>query len=198
MVTFKVVETFRLHVGADLSDLQTAIGTMASEPYSLSQPTMDRGVRFVNLVRDGDELSNDPEPEEAEPQKGLTANEGKRSQSSSWRDSQWHNRQWKDSDWEDRQWKDSDWEDKQWQTTDWTTDSHATDWQDTTHWQDAQWQGGNPCRVCGKVRAEHPGKKFCEDPNWQGGNPCHVCGKVRAEHEGKKFCDLYANKRARV
>jgi hypothetical protein len=188
VVTFKVLETFRLHVGADLSDLQTAIDMMASEPYSLSQPTMDRGVRFVNLVRDGDVQSDDPGSEKAEPQEGLTANEGKRSQSSSWRDSQWHNRQWKDSDWED----------KQWQTTDWTTDSHATDWQDTTHWQDAQWQGGNPCHVCGKVRAEHPGKKFCEDPNWQGGNPCHVCGKVRAEHEGKKFCDLYANKRARV
>ena len=87
VVTFKVIETFRLHVGADLSDLQAAIGIMASEPYSLSQPYMERGVRFVNLVRDGDALSDDPEPDAAEPQKDKTTDEGQRPQSSSWRDS---------------------------------------------------------------------------------------------------------------
>jgi hypothetical protein len=154
--TFKVIETFRLHDGADLSDLQSAICIMAGEPFSLSQLGVQRGLVFVDLVRDGDEQTDESEPEASAPQKDKTTDEGQRSQSSSWHDSQWQDRQWKDSDWQEEHWQTTDWQEKQWQTT----DSQTTDWQ-TTDWEDTEWQGGNPCHVCGKTRAEHPGKKFC-------------------------------------
>ena len=150
-VTFKVVETFHLVEGADLTDLQRAIDIVADIPFDLSQQVIDRGVRFVNLVRDGDAQSEDPEPE---PKPG-TADKGCQTE-----DSQWPGRK-------------GNWQGKHWQETDWK----ETDWQET----DRQDQGGQE-----------------SDWQWQGGNPCHVCGKVRAEHPGKKFCDLQANKRARV
>ena len=61
-VTFKVVETFHLVEGADLTDLQRAIDIVQDIPFDLSQPAIDRGVRFVKLVRDGDAQSEEPEP----------------------------------------------------------------------------------------------------------------------------------------
>ena len=110
-VTFKVVETFHLVEGADLTDLQRAIDIVADILFDLSQQVIDRGVRFVNLVREGDTQSEDPEPE---PKPG-TADKGCQTQ-----DSQWHerNRQWKNSDWQDRRWEESDCQDRQWQESD--------------------------------------------------------------------------------
>jgi len=137
-VKYKVVETFILDDGADEPELVAAIVTAATVPFDLSEPSIDRGVRFVNLVREGVEQSDDdPEPE----QKANTADKGCQTE-----DSQWHeeDKQWKKRNWQDRQWKETEWQDRQAQESNW------------------QWQGGNPCHVCGKVRAEHPGKKFCD------------------------------------
>ena len=156
-VKYKVIETFNLDDEAGEPELVEAIISAATVPFDLSAGYEERGVRFVALVREGD---NQSEQEDETPEKPKTANKGCQTQDSQWRE---QDRQWTKSDWQDRQRQDSNWQDRQRQESSGSGQGVAgraadREWQES----DWQWQGGNPCHVCGKVRADHPGKRFCD------------------------------------
>ena len=53
----------------------------------------------------------------------------------------------------------SQWSSKAWKQSDWKSD-RKSDWK--SEWKTSEWPSKTPCHVCGKVRSEHPGKKFCD------------------------------------
>jgi len=138
-VIFKVVETYILPNGSQLDALRDAIELAGDVPFCLEEEViLSQTAKFVKLTRVATVEDTAEQGEDVGAESEEAEIEARPSTSS--QDDAWQEQTWQGSGWQDRSQPDSQWQ------------------------EDTEWQGGNPCHVCGKVRAEHPGKKFCTVP----------------------------------
>lgn len=138
-MTFKVVETFHLPEGSGPQDLAEAIQIVADCPFRLEWLSQETSVRVVRLTRQASFASGHEDQQPAE----LLAEEELRPEPPRYpppgREDPESSSWWQSSS--------SSW---------WSADDRAS--ADSQSWQKRQ----TPCHVCGKVRSQHPDKKFCD------------------------------------